>query len=75
MFIIAAQAVAEQVTDANLATGLIYPPTANIFDASLHTAARIAGYIFDQNLAGIPRPADIEAHIRASAYKPAYPDA
>lgn len=74
MFIIAAQAVAEQVTDANLATGLIYPPTANIFDASLHTAARIAEYIFDQNLAGVPRPADIEAHIRASAYKPAYPD-
>ncbi len=35
MFIIAARAVAEQVTEANLATGLIYPPTSNILNASL----------------------------------------
>jgi malate dehydrogenase (oxaloacetate-decarboxylating)(NADP+) len=74
MFIIAARAVAEQVTEANLAIGLIYPPTANIFEASLHTAGRIAEYIFDHNLAGIPRPDDIDAHIRARAYKPVYPD-
>ena len=73
MFIIAARAVAEQVTEANLATGLIYPPTSNIFDASLHTAARIAEYIFDHDLAGIARPDDIDAHVRARAYKPVYP--
>ena len=73
MFIIAARAVAEQVTEANLATGLIYPPTSNILDASLHTAAQIAGYIFDHGLAGIPRPPDIDAHVRACAYKPVYP--
>lgn len=74
MFIIAARAVAEQVTEANLAIGLIYPPTANILEASLHTSGRIAEYIFDHNLAGIPRPDDIDAHIRASAYKPVYPN-
>jgi malate dehydrogenase (oxaloacetate-decarboxylating)(NADP+) len=73
MFIIAARAVAEQVTEANLEVGLIYPPTSNILDASLHTAARIAEYIFEHELAGIPRPADIEAHIRSLAYKPDYP--
>ena len=73
MFIIAARAVAEQVTEANLATGLIYPPTSNILDASLHTAARIAEYIFAHGLAGIPRPANIDAHIRERAYRPAYP--
>jgi malate dehydrogenase (oxaloacetate-decarboxylating)(NADP+) len=73
MFIIAARAVAEQVTEANLATGLIYPPTSNILDASLHTAARIAEYIFDHDLAGIARPEDIDAHVRARAYKPVYP--
>jgi malate dehydrogenase (oxaloacetate-decarboxylating)(NADP+) len=72
MFIIAARAVAEQVTEANLATGLIYPPTSNIFDASLHTAAKIAEYIFGHGLAGVPRPADIDAHVRARAYKPVY---
>jgi malate dehydrogenase (oxaloacetate-decarboxylating)(NADP+) len=73
MFIVAARAVAEQVTEANLALGLIYPPTSNILDASLHTAARIAGYIFDHDLAGVPRPADIDAHVRAQAYRPVYP--
>jgi malate dehydrogenase (oxaloacetate-decarboxylating)(NADP+) len=72
MFIIAAKAVAEQVTQANLDTGLIYPPTSNILDASLNTAAKIAEYIFDNGLAGVPRPADIAAHVRAAAYKPAY---
>jgi malate dehydrogenase (oxaloacetate-decarboxylating)(NADP+) len=73
MFIIAARAVAEQVTEANLATGLIYPPTSNILSASLHAAARIAEYIFDHDLAAIPRPADIDAHIHEQAYKPVYP--
>ena len=73
MFIIAAHAVAEQVTEANLAVGLIYPPTSNILDASLHTAGRIAEYIFDHNLAGVPRPGNIEAHVRSRAYKPVYP--
>jgi len=73
MFIIAARAVAEQVTEANLASGLIYPPTSNILNASLHTAARIAEYVFDHDLAGIPRPADVEAHVRERAYQPVYP--
>jgi malate dehydrogenase (oxaloacetate-decarboxylating)(NADP+) len=72
MFIIAARAVAEQVTEANLEIGLIYPPTSNILDASLHTAGRIAEYIFDHGLAGVPRPGDIDAHVRARAYRPVY---
>ena len=73
MFIIAAKAVAEQVTDAHLDVGLIYPPTTDILNASLHTAEKIAEYIFDKGLARIPRPADIGAHIRAVSYKPGYP--
>ncbi len=50
MFIIAAKAVAEQVSDASLATGLIYPPQSRIFEASLHVAVRVAGYIFEKGL-------------------------
>jgi malate dehydrogenase (oxaloacetate-decarboxylating)(NADP+) len=72
MFIIAAKAVAEQVTEAHLDIGLIYPPTTDILSASLHTAEKIAEYIFDKGLARIPRPADIGAHIRAMTYKPGY---
>ena len=72
MFIVAAKAVAEQVTEKNLAAGLIYPPQSKILEASLHVAARIAEYIFDHELAGVPRPADISAHIRSRAYRPVY---
>jgi malate dehydrogenase (oxaloacetate-decarboxylating)(NADP+) len=67
MFIIAAKAVAEQVGQDSLDIGLIYPPQSKIFEASLHVAARIAAYIFDQKLAGIARPGDVAAHIRSSA--------
>ena len=38
MFICAAQAVAEQVTHEQLASGLIYPPQSHILEASLHAA-------------------------------------
>jgi malate dehydrogenase (oxaloacetate-decarboxylating)(NADP+) len=73
MFIVAAKAVAEQVTDEDLAQGLIYPPQRDIRKASLHVAARIAELIFDKGLARVPRPADIEAHINELAYVPSYP--
>jgi malate dehydrogenase (oxaloacetate-decarboxylating)(NADP+) len=73
MFIIAAKAVAEQVSDASLATGLIYPPQSQIFEASLHVAYRVAEYIFEKGLARVPRPPDIDALIRSSAYRPVYP--
>jgi malate dehydrogenase (oxaloacetate-decarboxylating)(NADP+) len=74
MFIVAAQAVAEQVTEENLALGLIYPPQSRILEASLHVAERIAAVIFDQGLARVPRPADVGALIRERAYRPVYPE-
>jgi malate dehydrogenase (oxaloacetate-decarboxylating)(NADP+) len=73
MFIVAAQAVAEQVTEENLSTGLIYPPQSRILEASLHVAERIAAYIFEQELARVPRPDDVGALIRARVYRPLYP--
>jgi malate dehydrogenase (oxaloacetate-decarboxylating)(NADP+) len=72
MFIVAARAVAEQVSDQSLASGLIYPPQSRIFEASLHVATRVAEYIFDKGLARMSRPQDIAAHIRAVAYRPIY---
>jgi malate dehydrogenase (oxaloacetate-decarboxylating)(NADP+) len=72
MFIVAARAVAEQVTDQSLATGLIYPPQSQILKASLHVASRVAEYIFDKNLARVSRPNDIGALVRARAYRPVY---
>jgi malate dehydrogenase (oxaloacetate-decarboxylating)(NADP+) len=72
MFIVAAHAVAEQVTNEDLATGLIYPPQSRILEASLHVAERVAAHIFDQGLARVPRPDDIGSLIRARAYRPVY---
>jgi malate dehydrogenase (oxaloacetate-decarboxylating)(NADP+) len=72
MFIVAAKAVAEQVTEENLATGLIYPPQSKIFATSLHVATRIAECIFDHDLARVERPKDIAALIQARLYSPSY---
>ncbi|MET4292425.1 malate dehydrogenase (oxaloacetate-decarboxylating)(NADP+) [Bradyrhizobium sp. LB8.2] len=72
MFIVAAKAVAEQVTDENLATGLIYPPRGQIFAASLHVATRIAEYIFENNLTRKERPKDVGALVRSQVYRPVY---
>jgi len=72
LFLIAARALAEQVSEKHLAAGLIYPPQSDILRASLHVAERIATGIFDQGLAGVPKPDDIGALIRARAYKPVY---
>ncbi|KXU86914.1 NAD-dependent malic enzyme [Caballeronia megalochromosomata] len=72
MFIVAAKAVAEQVSDESLDKGLIYPPQSRIFEASMHVAASVAQYIFDHGLARVERPGDLVAHIRAAAYAPGY---
>lgn len=73
MFILAAQALSEQITQANLDVGLIYPPIQDILPASLKVAARVAEYIFDQGLARVERPADIVAYIKTMTYQPEYP--
>jgi malate dehydrogenase (oxaloacetate-decarboxylating)(NADP+) len=73
MFLTAAQAIAEQVSEDNLAAGLIYPPRERIFSASLHVAERVATRIFDLGLARVPRPDDVGALIRSSVYHPVYP--
>jgi len=73
MFIEAAKAVADQVTPELLAQGLLYPLQANILETEIITAARVAKLVFDSGLAGIERPADMEALIRQHVYTPGYP--
>ena len=74
MFLTAAHAIAEQVSEESLAAGLIYPPRERIFNASLHVAERVATCIFDHGLARVTRPDDVGALIRARAYRPVYPE-
>ena len=73
MFIVAAKAVAELVTQEDLDKGLIYPPQHDIRAAELHVAVKIAERIYENGLARVARPDDLAAHIAALAYQPAYP--
>lgn len=72
MFIAAAQAVAEQVTAADLARGLIYPPQSNILGAEVHTAQRVAEVIFASGFARLEEPKELDRFIESQVYTPEY---
>ncbi|MCX7713825.1 MAG: NAD-dependent malic enzyme [Chthoniobacterales bacterium] len=73
LFITAAKAVANQVTQEDLDLGRIYPPIKKIYDVSLQAAAAIAEHIFRLGLARTAPPDDLLATIQSLAYKPCYP--
>ncbi|XP_065339151.1 NADP-dependent malic enzyme-like isoform X2 [Cloeon dipterum] len=73
LFLIAAQALSELVTDGDLAKGSLYPPLNSIKDCSLKIAAKIVDYAYAKGLAWTyPEPEDKEAFIRAQCYEPRY---
>ena len=72
MFICAAEALAEQVTDEMFETGLIFPTISNILSVSVNVAIKVAALIFDSGLARVHRPADIPAYIKSQVYYPKY---
>ncbi len=72
MFVVAAEAVAEQVTEDDFAKGLIYPHVDNILDVSYNVAIKIAEKIFESGLAGIEKPKDINTFIKSKMYEPKY---
>ena len=74
LFITAATAVAGQVTQAELDSGLLYPPQTSILQTEVTTAVRVCEVIFDRGLAGVGRPADIRAFVEAQLYTPGYRD-
>jgi malate dehydrogenase (oxaloacetate-decarboxylating)(NADP+) len=72
MFLIAAEAVSEHVTEENFARGLIYPPVKDIREVSVSVAVTIAEAIFRSGLAGVKRPKDVRRFIEKKMYRPAY---
>jgi len=72
MFIEAAKATADQVTDEQRKKGLLFPPQSNILEAEVCTAVRIATLVFERNLARVDQPKDVNAWLRAMLYKPQY---
>lgn len=74
MFVAAARGVAEQVSQAELDAGLLYPPQGRILATEIKTARRVAEVIFQRGLAGVERPRDLCAFIESQLYKPEYLD-
>jgi malate dehydrogenase (oxaloacetate-decarboxylating)(NADP+) len=74
MFIEAAKATADQVTEKQLKMGMLFPPQSNILDTEVYTAERVAELVFERGLARVEPPNDISDWIRTMLYKPKYTD-
>jgi malate dehydrogenase (oxaloacetate-decarboxylating)(NADP+) len=72
MFVAAARAVADRVTQAELDSGLHYPPQSNILQTEVTDAVKLAETIFARDLAGVEKPADVRRFVEAQLYKPEY---
>jgi len=72
MFAIAANVLAEHVSDESLARGTIYPPLSDLDDVSRAIARATATYAFDTGLATVDRPDDLDAHLASFRYDPSY---
>ena len=72
MFEAAAQTLAAQVTDDDMANGRIYPELSRIRDVSAAIATAVAEIAFREGLATEPEPDDLPGHVREFMYNPTY---
>jgi malate dehydrogenase (oxaloacetate-decarboxylating)(NADP+) len=72
MFIVAAEVVADQITEEDFANGLIYPPINNIREVSTNVAIKVAEEIFRSGLARVKKPKNIRKYIISKMYEPVY---
>lgn len=70
MLLAAARAVAAAVPPADLAAGTLYPQIRDLRSVSLRVAAAVANASWDEGLAGVDRPADVEAYLAARMWSP-----
>jgi malate dehydrogenase (oxaloacetate-decarboxylating)(NADP+) len=72
MFMAAAHALADLVSEADIEQGSLYPALARIREVSLHIAAAVAGIAWKRGLATGQPPKDLIAYIRSQMYDPSY---
>lgn len=72
LFLCAAQTLAAQVSESELAAGLVYPPIARIREAAMAVSVAVATRIFELGLAQVARLSDIEQMVRSLSYSPDY---
>lgn len=73
VFLTASKALADLVSEGDLANGSLYPPLSEVRSLSAEIAAKVAEYCFDHNLADVERPADIRAAVKAAMWTPENP--
>ena len=74
MFFAAARTLADEVSDADLALGRIYPSLTQIRDVSATIAQAVAEIAFEKGYAREERPEDLGAFIRSRMFEPRYKD-
>jgi malic enzyme len=72
MFLVAARALASQVSDDMLATGAIYPPIEALSDISRSVALAVATEAVSAGVAGIDARADLASVVDESMWWPSY---
>ncbi|HLP02322.1 MAG TPA: NAD-dependent malic enzyme [Opitutaceae bacterium] len=72
MFLIAAQTLASLVGPDDLAVRRVYPSLSKIREVSAKIAAAVVEECHREKIAQLPRPADIEADVRARMFVPDY---
>jgi malate dehydrogenase (oxaloacetate-decarboxylating)(NADP+) len=72
MFFAAAKALANEVTEDDLASGCIYPPLTQIRDVSAVIAAAVAEVAYERGLATVERPDNLLEHMKSRQYEPNY---
>jgi malate dehydrogenase (oxaloacetate-decarboxylating)(NADP+) len=72
MFFVAAKALANAVSEADLAQGRIYPSLTKIREASAAIATAVAEVAYNQGIARKPKPDDLPTFIKSQMYEPKY---
>ena len=74
IFLVAAQTLADEVSESDRAEGRIYPPLSRIREVSLAIATAVAQFVYDRGLAEAPKPKDLRWWLKAQLYEPEYRD-
>jgi len=72
MFMSAAHALAQLVTEADLAQGSLYPALPRIREVSAHIAAEVARVAYQRGLATAKAPDDLLKFVKSQMYEPGY---
>ena len=72
MFLASTKALANYVSEEDLATGTLYPPLTNIRKVSLEIAVAVAEKAYELNIAQRPKPENLKEEIAKMMYDPEY---